>query len=58
MNIDRSEILDLLKRLRYWQEYARKADAHIEVLAEQCEHLQSENYDLESRLHDLESRLP
>lgn len=42
MEVDRSEVLQLLERLRYWQEYSRKADNHIEALAAQVENLHSE----------------
>ena len=51
------EVSKILNRLKYWQEYARKADAHIETLAEQCEHLQNENHSLEEELEALKARL-
>lgn len=42
MKVDEGEIEELLRRIRYWQDYSSKADDHIEQLAAQVEHLHSE----------------
>lgn len=57
MNVDRSEIEELLRRIRHWQEYSRKADDHIEQLAAQVEHLHSEINHLEIELDYAKKKL-